>query len=477
MTGIKISALPVSGAVLGADIYPAVQGGITVKQTITQLTTFMNANVVLGSIAQVTGLPAALAGFLPLSGGTMTGVIDMGNHKIINLTDPTNPQDSATKAYVDTFASGFTVILAAYAASTANISATQAGAGIGATLTDNSGTFAVFSVDSVSPPLNSRILFKNQTLSQHNGVYVLTTNGDGISIPWQVTRATDYDTAAQIKPGTLVAVNNGTVNATTSWLETATVVTVDTDPILFSQFTFAPSAFFQIANNLSEGVPATMRTNLGLTGAATMTLPVSAANGGTGISNANTITLGGNVLTAGALTLAGAFAATFTFTAGTSVTFPTSGTLLTSAQPTINQPNIVGTTTNDNAAAGSVGEFISSVILVAAGVSLVNSTSKNITSITLTAGDWDVWGNGCVVFTGVNATTVFWQNTVSASLPDFSKTTTMGVAATGTNINAAPIPAFRYSLAGNQTIFLSADCVFSSGTAKASGALYARRIR
>ncbi len=58
---------------------------------------------------------------------------------------------------------------------------------------------------------------------------------------------------------------------------------------------------------------------------------VGATYGGTGVNNgANTITLGGNVLTAGAHTLAGAFASTFTFTGATSVTFPTSGTLSTS---------------------------------------------------------------------------------------------------------------------------------------------------
>lgn len=42
-----------------------------------------------------------------------------------------------------------------------------------------------------------------------------------------------------------------------------------------------------------------------------------------------TVTLGGNVVTAGAFTLAGAFGATFTFTGTTAVTFPTSGTLAT----------------------------------------------------------------------------------------------------------------------------------------------------
>lgn len=475
MAGIKISALPVSGAVLGADIYPAVQGGITVKQTISQLTTFMNANVVLGSIAQVTGLATALAGFLPLSGGTMTGDIDMGLHAITNLTDPVNPQDSATKAYVDTVAGGFTVILAADAATTANLNATPAGAGVGATLT-NAGAMVALTVDGFATSVGNRILVKNQTLTQHNGVYVVTDVGSGAT-NWILTRATDYDTNTEIVPGTLIAVNNGTVNATTSWLETATVVTVDTDPILFSQFTFAPTSFFLIANNLSEGVPATMRTNLGLTGAATMTLPVSAANGGTGIANSNTITLGGNIVTAGALTLAGAFSATFTFTAATSVTFPTSGTLITSSQPTINQPNIVGTTTNDNAAAGSVGEFISSVISGGASVACATGTARNVTSINLTPGDWDVWGNVSSIVSISMSQFIAWSSTTSATVPDVSLYTGIQFnPATSVN-NQINVPYQRISISVLTTIYLSCRATFTSGTVRAAGGIYARRVR
>ena len=42
------------------------------------------------------------ANYLPLSGGNMTGTIDMGSNKITNVADPTEAQDVATKNYVDT---------------------------------------------------------------------------------------------------------------------------------------------------------------------------------------------------------------------------------------------------------------------------------------------------------------------------------------------------------------------------------------
>lgn len=267
MAGIKISALPAAPSSQLTDLIAAVQSGVTNKQTLSQVITLFNSNIQLASTAQVTGLDAALLTFLPLAGGTMAGTL------LLNTNTPTLALEAASKGYVDTVAAGFTVILACLLATTANLNAVYANgaAGVGATLTDNSGTFAVFTVDGVSPALGSRILIKNQTTTFQNGVYTLTTNGDTISIPWKLTRATDYDQApSEIHPGTLVLVNSGTVNASTSWLETATVTTIGTDPILFSQFTFSPTAFLLAANNLSDVANvATSRTNLGLGTAAT----------------------------------------------------------------------------------------------------------------------------------------------------------------------------------------------------------------
>jgi hypothetical protein len=39
--------------------------------------------------------------YLPLAGGTMSGAVLMGSHQINNLAAPTNPNDAATKAYID----------------------------------------------------------------------------------------------------------------------------------------------------------------------------------------------------------------------------------------------------------------------------------------------------------------------------------------------------------------------------------------
>src|SRR6266436_3159933 len=69
------------------------------------------------------------------------------------------------------------------------------------------------------------------------------------------------------------------------------------------------------------------------------------------------------------------------------------GVVVFGTSPTITTPNVVGTVTNDNAAAGSVGEYVESNIAFASATSLTSNTAKTITSISLTAGDWDVSGS------------------------------------------------------------------------------------
>lgn len=285
-----ISQLPVATAVNLGDLYVIVQGGVT-KQAADSLVLSSIQSAIQITEAQVTNLTSDLAArliaannlsdltdvtiarsnlelgsiathntseFVATAGGTMTGYL------ILNA-DPVTNLGAATKQYVDNAISGSTFQTACVAATTANLSANynNGASGVGATLTNNS-SLAAFSVDGVSPVLNARILVKNQSSSSQNGIYVLTTVGSA-SIAWVLTRAGDYDMASQINLGDLIAVLSGTVNALTSWLQTATVVTIGTDSINFSEFSASPSTFLQVANNLSDlSSTSTARTNLGL---------------------------------------------------------------------------------------------------------------------------------------------------------------------------------------------------------------------
>lgn len=184
-------------------------------------------NLGLGTMAQQD------ANAVAITGGTAALTSGQVADAPLASTDITN------KAYVDALVAGLNFLNPAYAATTANLSGytyDNGASGVGATLT--AGSNGAFSVDGVSPALNARILVKNQSNTAQNGVYILTTVGD-VSTPAVLTRATDYNTAAQITPGDYIIVTAGSTQANSSWVETAVVVTVGTDPITFTQFTVA----------------------------------------------------------------------------------------------------------------------------------------------------------------------------------------------------------------------------------------------
>lgn len=65
---------------------------------------------------------------------------------------------------------------------------------------------------------------------------------------------------------------------------------------------------------------------------------------------------------------------------------------------------ITGTTTNDSANAGAVGELLKSTVASGSGISQLSATPINITSLSLTPGDWEVTGSCDRTLTGVTAT-------------------------------------------------------------------------
>jgi hypothetical protein len=143
---------------------------------------------------------------------------------------------------------------------------------------------------------------------------------------------------------------------------------------------------------------------------------------------------------------------------------------------------IVGTTTNDNTTAGDVGELIESEILVGSAVALVTATNKDITSISLTAGDWDVWGNVIIAPAAGTTTTAIaaWVHTVSATGPtvpnkgayDARQYSGFASATQGVSLGMR-----RYSLSGTTTIYLECVCNFAVSTCSAYGYIGARRRR
>lgn len=145
---------------------------------------------------------------------------------------------------------------------------------------------------------------------------------------------------------------------------------------------------------------------------------------------------------------------------------------------------LVGTTTNDNAAPGIVGEYISASVVAGSAVALTTATGANVTSISLTAGDWDVWGNiGFVPAATTNITQLQGGcSTTSAQIPGVPNAGFLqqfgsgGLVPGAANLSSAVVP-FRFSLAVTTTVFLTALANFTVSTLGAYGFIAARRRR
>ena len=132
--------------------------------------------------------------------------------------DPTQALEAATKQYVDAVAEGLHIHASTATATTANIAdlANPPASLDGVTLTDQ-----------------MRVLVKDQSTTSQNGIYVydLATTA--------LVRASDFDSAGEIQGGDFAFVTGGNTYDNTGWVQTATVTTVGTDPIVWDQFSGA----------------------------------------------------------------------------------------------------------------------------------------------------------------------------------------------------------------------------------------------
>ena len=146
-----------------------------------------------------------------------------------------------------------------------------------------------------------------------------------------------------------------------------------------------------------------------------------------------------------------------------------------------------GTTTNDNAAAGQVGEFVTSTVPVGSAVSLTTATVSNMTSISLTAGDWDL--NIQTNFNITGGTVVDVRMGASPTSAVIATQAANGVVGTdalvisplglagATGVYTLGSVDCRISTSSTVTIFATALSNFSVGTVSVFGTIRARRVR
>ena len=145
-----------------------------------------------------------------------TGDVAWGTYKITGLGDPTADQDAATKFYVDSVAQGLSPKAACVAATVSNI--TLSGAQ---------------TIDGISITAGMRVLVKNQTLDQNNGIYQCNSGA------W--TRTPDADTWAELISA-FTFIQEGTTQADSGWVCTVNAGgTLGTTPVTWVQFSAAGS--------------------------------------------------------------------------------------------------------------------------------------------------------------------------------------------------------------------------------------------
>lgn len=164
-----------------------------------------------------------------------TGSVSLNSQKITNLATPTAGADAVTKDYVDSISQGLDPKASVKAATTVNI--TLSGAQ---------------TIDGVSVVATDRVLVKNQTLSQNNGIYIVQSGA------W--TRATDADAWSELVSA-YVFVEEGTTNADSGWIcSSNTGGTLNTTPITWTQFS---QAGVLTASNIGSGTLAVFKQKNG----------------------------------------------------------------------------------------------------------------------------------------------------------------------------------------------------------------------
>jgi hypothetical protein len=307
--------------------------------------------------------------------------------------------------------------------------------------------------------------------------------------PYNSTNPSGYQTAANVTTtlasppsigGTAAAAGAFTTLSATSTISGTGFTNWLASPPAIGGTTAAAGTFSTLA---VAGTAATFR-NVDFRSGASLRMRLSLNNTAEGGANAGsdldlfTFTDAGGALLSPAIRVTRSSGAV-QFFAPLTVTALTASSTITPNQTA----GIVGTNTNNNAQAGSVGEVISAVVLTGAAVALTTGVCANVTTLSLTAGDWDVTGTVGLNFGGttVPQSVQAGISTTSATMPGFS---TMGGAtqligasfATGFPVGLGTGTA-RLSLASTTTVYLLATVGFTTSTAAAYGVIWARRAR
>ena len=426
--------------------------GTSISGSTNTLTNIGNASLTNSSVTVGTTAIALGASSLTLGGLTSVAVTQ----------DPTSALQLATKQYVDAVAEGLHIHESCAAATPGTLASITGGtvtynngtAGVGATLTLS---VALTVLDGYTLLNGNRVLVKNEATQANNGIYTWATGGTVL------TRATDFDTAAEMASGDFTFITNGTLYANTGWVQTDPVTVVGTSPVTWIQFSGAGTytagtgltltgTQFSITNTTVTAGAYGSATQVGtftvnaqgqltLAGNTTVTPAVGSITGlGTGVATALAI----NVGSAGAIVVNGGALGT-----------PSSGTVTNlTGTASININGTVGATTANTgafttiSATGQISSTLTGSPTDGAGQIYLNGATSNRV-------EWSAVGTGAPAFTTRSAgTKLLIYPAISGSQVDYA----MGIEA-ATLWSSVPVASssFYFKWYGGQTQVASLD--------------------
>lgn len=201
---------------------------------------------------------------LELNGGVDGTVKGSDVYPAVDTTDFSQASDGTTKRYsiVELFnfvvgGLGIYTYPACKVATTANLTALYDNgmSGVNATLL-NTGLFAPLLIDGITLELGDVVLVKNQTNGAENGIYYVSVVGTAL-IPWQLTRATYFNSTSNIFNNGTTYVNFGSVNNNTYWeVNFSSPLIVGTTILTWSPFSLNPNVLFtwNVVTGTSENI-------------------------------------------------------------------------------------------------------------------------------------------------------------------------------------------------------------------------------
>ena len=137
---------------------------------------------------------------------------------------------------------------------------------------------------------------------------------------------------------------------------------------------------------------------------------------------------------------------------------------------------LAGTTAGAGAPAGIIGQLLTSL---GTATTLTSATAANLTTLSLTAGEWDVSATMLISPAGTTTTTA---RTVGISTTSATQPTALGSLMTlGSSLPAGvsetiSSPTLRFGLTSTTIIYLVATVTFAISTMQATGFIRARRV-